>query len=346
MLASSGVFDLRKIRMGNPYKVFCTTDTMHRVMHFIYEHTPVDYVMFSLDDSILVSRQEKQVRVQTKEASGVISSSLWNTMLDNELDPMLAFELSEIYAWSIDFFGLQEGDGFKVFYEEHYVDSNYIGLGKIHGAVFYHATEEFYAMPFVQDSIESFYDQEGNSLRKAFLKAPLRYSRISSRYSHSRFHPILKYRRPHLGVDYAAPIGTPVLAIGDGKVVKKGYAKGNGNWLKIQHNSVYATAYLHLSRYGKGIQTGSYVKQGDVIGYVGSTGLSTGPHLDFRFYKNGYPVDPLKVKAPPVKPVAEENRTVYDSLLQITVDRLAGIPMPDSSGTVSSGGSPLAGTSY
>lgn len=346
MLASSGIFDLRKIRMGNPYKVFCSRDTMHRVMHFVYEHTPVDYIKFSLEDSILVSRQEKEVRMHTRDAAGIISSSLWNTMVDNDLDPMLAFELSEIYAWSIDFFGLQEGDGFKVFYEEQYIDTNYIGLGKIHGAVFYHASEEFYAVPFIQDSIESFYDQEGNSLRKAFLKAPLRYSRISSRYSHSRMHPILKYRRPHLGVDYAAPAGTPVLSIGDGKVVKIGYTKGNGNWLKIQHNSVYATAYLHLSGYGRGVQTGSYVKQGDVIGYVGNTGLSTGPHLDFRFYKNGYPVDPLKVKAPPVKPVAEENRLVYDSLLQITIDRLARIPMPDSSGTVFSAGSSLAGSSY
>lgn len=328
-LASEGTFDLRKIRRGNPYKVFCSKDSLHRVMHFVYEHTPVDYIMFSLEDSIRVRKQEKEVILNPREASGIITSSLWNTMLDSDLDPMLAFELSEIYAWSIDFFGLQEGDGFKIYYEEHYVDSNYIGLGKIHGAVFYHAGEEFYAVPFVQDSVESFYDQEGNSLRKAFLKAPLRFSRISSQYSQSRLHPILKIRRPHLGVDYAAPVGTPVHAIGDGKVVKTGYTKGNGNWIKIQHNSVYATAYLHLSRYGKGIQTGTYVRQGDIIGYVGSTGLSTGPHLDFRFYRNGYPVDPLKVKAPPVKPVKDEYRLAYDSVLLLTVERLNRISLPE-----------------
>jgi murein DD-endopeptidase MepM/ murein hydrolase activator NlpD len=329
-MASTGVFDLRKIRMGNPYKIFCSKDTTHRLMHLVYEHTPVDYVMFSLADSIHVTRQEKEIILKDREATGVIKTSLWNAMLDNGLDPMLAFELSEIYAWSIDFFGLQEGDGFKVYYDEQYVDTNYIGLGKIHGAVFYHAGEEFYAVPFVQDSVESFFDQEGNSLRKAFLKAPLRYSRISSRYSHSRMHPILKIRRPHLGVDYAAPVGTPVLAIGDGRVVRTGYTRGNGNWLKIQHNSVYATAYLHLSRYGKGIHSGSYVKQGDIIGYVGSTGLSTGPHLDFRFYKNGYPVDPLKVEAPPVEPVREENLDRYDSLLIMAMERLGNIPVPDS----------------
>mgnify|MGYP000682893861 CR=1 FL=1 len=329
-MASEDVFDLRKIRMGNPYKIFCSRDTNHRVLHFVYEHTPVDYIMFSLEDSIRVSRQEKEVVQKERKISGVITSSLWNTMIDNDIDPMLAFELSEIYAWSIDFFGLQLGDGLKVHYDEQFVDTTYIGLGRIHGAVFYHANEEFYAVPFIQDSVESFYDQEGNSLRKAFLKAPLRFSRISSRYSHSRLHPILKIRRPHLGVDYAAPIGTPVLAVGDGKIIRTGYTRGNGNWLKIQHNSVYATAYLHLSRYGKGIKNGTYVKQGDIIGYVGSTGLSTGPHLDFRFYKNGYPVDPLKVEAPPVKPVYEENRIRYDSILNLAMEELRGIMMPDS----------------
>lgn len=327
--AAEGVFDLRKIRMGNPYKLFTSRDTCHRVVYFVYEHNPVHYVMFSIRDSIYVSTQEKEVRLSSREASGIIRSSLWNTMIDSDLDPMLAFELSEIYAWSIDFFGLQAGDGFKVCYEEQFVDSNYIGLGKIKGAVFYHAGEEFFAVPFIQDSVETFYDKNGNSLRKAFLKAPLRYSRISSRYSQNRMHPVLKYRRPHLGVDYAAPVGTPIQAIGDGKIIKKGYTRGNGNWIKIQHNSVYATAYIHLSRYEPGIEVGSYVRQGDIIGYVGATGLATGPHLDFRFYKNGYPVDPLKVEAPPVEPIHEQNKESYDSALRATIEILSRIPMPE-----------------
>ncbi|KPL12022.1 MAG: hypothetical protein AMS26_19005 [Bacteroides sp. SM23_62] len=328
--ASRGVFDLRKIRRGNPYKVFCSLDSTHTVQYFVYEHSPVEYVLFNLHDSLHVVHQEKEISIRTKQASGVIATSLWNTMLDNDLDPMLAFELSEIYAWTIDFFGLQAGDRFSVDFDEHYVDTSYIGLGRIHGAYFHHANHDFYAIPFIQDGLESFYDQEGNSLRKAFLKAPLRYSRISSRYSHSRLHPILKIRRPHLGVDYAAPVGTPVLTIGDGKVIKTGYSKGNGNMVKIQHNSVYATAYLHLSRYGKGVKTGAFVKQGDVIGYVGSTGLSTGPHLDFRFYKNGYPVDPLKVEAPPVEPVRQENLIAYDSIRMLTIRALDQISFPDS----------------
>jgi murein DD-endopeptidase MepM/ murein hydrolase activator NlpD len=328
--ASQDVFDLRKIRHGKPYKLFCSRDSLHTVQYFVYEHTPVDYILFSLLDSLQVIRREKEINIRTKKASGMIVSSLWNAMLDNDLDPMLAFELSEIYAWTIDFFGLQPGDRFSIDFDEHYVDSTYLGLGRIHGAYFHHANHEFYAIPFQQDGVESFFDQEGNSLRKAFLKAPLRYARISSRYSHSRLHPILKIRRPHLGVDYAAPIGTPVLAIGDGKVIKTGYSKGNGNMIKIQHNSVYATAYLHLSRYGKGVKTGAYVKQGDIIGYVGSTGLSTGPHLDFRFYKNGYPVDPLKVKAPPVEPVKKENLLAYDSIRVLTIRKLDHISLPDS----------------
>jgi murein DD-endopeptidase MepM/ murein hydrolase activator NlpD len=328
--ASKDVFDLRKIRQGKPYQLFCSRDSLHTIQYMVYEHTPVDYIMFNLRDSLCVERHEKEIIVRTKQASGVIESSLWNSMLDIDLEPMLAFELSEIYAWTIDFFGLQAGDRFSVDFDEQYVDSTYIGLGRIHGAYFLHANHEFYAIPFIQDGVESFFDQEGNSLRKAFLKAPLRYSRISSRYSHSRLHPILKIRRPHLGVDYAAPIGTPVLAIGDGKVIKTGYSKGNGNMIKIQHNSVYATAYLHLSRYGKGVKTGAYVKQGDIIGYVGSTGLSTGPHLDFRFYKNGYPVDPLKVEAPPVEPVKKENLMAYDSIRVLTIRKLDHISFPDS----------------
>lgn len=317
------IFDVRKIRAGNRYTVFCSPDTLKSLQYFVYEHTPVDYVVFDLSDSINIYKEEKEVRIKLKNVSGIIESSLWNTMIDKDYNPMLAIELSEIYAWSIDFFGLQKGDRFKVIYEELYVDNRSVGLGKVHGALFSHMDKDFWAIPFVQDSVESFYDEEGNSLRKAFLKAPLRYSRISSRFSHSRYHPILKIRRPHHGVDYAAPVGTQVLSVGDGKVVVRAYRKGGGGrYVKIKHNSVYTTTYMHLSRFGKGITVGTYVKQGDVIGYVGSSGLSTGPHLDFRFYKNGSPVDPLKVEAPPVEPVKEENREEYDKIKNKVISKL------------------------
>jgi murein DD-endopeptidase MepM/ murein hydrolase activator NlpD len=246
-------------------------------------------------------------------------------MVEIDENPLLALELSEIYAWSIDFFGLQKGDQFKVIYDESFVDSVSVGISRIHAAWFYHMGHEFWAIPFEQDSVVSFFDEDGNSLRKAFLKAPLRYSRISSGFSNSRLHPILKIRRPHHGVDYAAPAGTPVEAVGDGQVIAAAYERGGGNYVKIRHNGVYTTSYLHLSRFGKGIRKGVYVKQGDVIGYVGSTGLSTGPHLDFRFYKNGQPINPLKVEAPPVEPIHESNIRDYELVKRSMMEALKNI---------------------
>ena len=297
-------FDVRRVKAGNRYALFL--DSVG-VRYLVYEQDRVNYAVVHFEDSIHVESREKPVDSRRLEASGELVTSMWEDFKAANVNPMLAIELSEIYAWSIDFFGLQQGDRFKVIYEESFVDSVSVGITKIHAAWFYHAGKAFWAIPFVQDSVMSFFDEEGNSLRKAFLKAPLRFSRISSRFSHSRLHPILKIRRPHHGVDYAAAPGTPVLAVGDGQVTAAAYERGGGNYVKIKHNGVYNTTYMHLSRFGKGIRKGAWVKQGDVIGYVGSTGLSTGPHLDFRFYKNGYPIDPLKVEAPPVEPIYEEN---------------------------------------
>ena len=314
-------FDLRKIRAGNPYSIFLSKDSTATLNYFVYEHTPVEFVKLQFfPDSIAVVHGEKPITKARNKVIGVIESSLWNAMVDNGNDPMLANELSDIYAWSIDFFGLQPKDSFAIVYDDLYVDTNRIGYGKVYAAYFRHSNEDFFAIPFVQDSVESFFDDEGNSLRKAFLKAPLKYSRVSSGFSNARLHPILKIRRPHHGVDYAAPMGTPVYAIGDGKIMsaKGGYNRGAGNIIKIKHNSVYTTAYLHLKGFAKGIKGGVYVKQGDLIGYVGSTGLSTGPHLDFRFYKNGKAIDPLKVEAPPVEPVHEENKAAFDSVKAAT----------------------------
>jgi murein DD-endopeptidase MepM/ murein hydrolase activator NlpD len=304
-----GIFDVRKFRTGNLYAGFMSGDSLS---FFVYETDPVNYIVFQFRDSISVWGGVKDIDTIRKTFAGSIRTSLWNTFKDNSANPLLANVLSDIYAWSIDFFGLQAGDSMRVIYDELFVDSASMGIGKIYGAWFRHMGNDFWAIPFEQDSMESFFDEQGNSLRKAFLKSPLKFSRISSRFSGSRMHPILKIRRPHHGVDYAAPVGTPVNAIGDGVIVKTGNEKGSGNMIRIKHNSVYSTAYLHLRGYAKGIHTGSYVKQGDVIGYVGSTGLSTGPHLDFRFYKNGFPVDPLKVEAPPVDPVKLENRRYYE----------------------------------
>jgi murein DD-endopeptidase MepM/ murein hydrolase activator NlpD len=243
-------------------------------------------------------------------------------MIGNGMNPELAVDLSEIFAWTVDFFGLQKGDRFKIIYEEKFVGDKSVEIGKIYGAEFISSGIPILAIPLIQDGEENFYDADGKSLRKAFLKAPLRFSRISSRYSSGRMHPILRIVRPHFGVDYAAPVGTPVHSVGDGKVTSVANEGQAGRMVRIRHNSVYSTAYLHLSRYGKGIVPGAVVKQGQIVGYVGTSGLSTGPHLDFRFYKNGYPVDPLKVKAPPVEPVHEDNMARFEKIKTVTLDLL------------------------
>jgi len=309
---SSSVFDVRNIRYGNSYTLFLDRDTIAKARYLVYEHNPTTCFVFSFKDSLKITSFKKEIKRTVNYSSLTIETSLWDAMIKDGLHPSLVISLSEVYAWTIDFFGLQKGDSFKVIYEELSVDDKSLGIGKTFGSQFTGNGSTVYAIPFIQGGIESFYDAEGNSLRKAFLKAPLQFSRISSRFSSGRLHPILRIRRPHYGVDYAAPIGTPVLSIGDGRVTHTGYESGNGRYVRITHNSVYSTAYLHLSRFGTDIKAGTLVKQGDIIGYVGSSGLSTGPHLDFRFYKNGSPVDPLQVEAPPVEPVLPENTAKFE----------------------------------
>ncbi|HZH72680.1 MAG TPA: peptidoglycan DD-metalloendopeptidase family protein [Mariniphaga sp.] len=314
------IFDVRKIRGGKNFTIFMTPDSISETRYFVYENSAIDYYVFELFDSLRVYKGEKEVETKIKSAYGEIESSLWNAITGNGLDPQLALRLSDIFAWSIDFFAIQKGDRFRVIYEEQYVDSVPIGIGEIYAVQFDHYGSENYAFRFYQDDRYDYFDHEGNSLRRAFLKAPLEYARISSGFSHARMHPVLRIRRPHHGVDYAAPTGTPVMTIGDGTVIARAYQRnGGGNYLRIKHNSVYTTVYMHLSGFAKGIAQGTRVKQGQVIGYVGSTGLSTGPHLDFRVFKNGSPVDPLKVEAPPVEPVNKDKMDVYiamkDSLM-------------------------------
>lgn len=315
-------FDMRKIKAGNPYTLFLTRDSANMLQYLVYEHSPIDYSVFDFTDSLRVYDFKKKIVPVERRVSGKIETSLWNTLSQQNINPMLTLELSDIYAWTVDFFGIQPGDSFSVVYDELFVDTANIGIGRIHAAYFLQNGREYYAIPFIQDSIESYFDADGSSLRRAFLKAPLHFRRISSRYSNSRMHPILRIRRPHHGVDYSAPIGTPVYSIGDGKVLETAYRGQNGRMVKIRHNSVYTTAYLHLSAYGKGIHPGASVRQGDVIGYVGSSGLSSGPHLDFRVYKNGSPIDPLKMESPPVAPVKTENRSAFDSVKVATLKKL------------------------
>jgi murein DD-endopeptidase MepM/ murein hydrolase activator NlpD len=309
---SKDVFDVRRIRVGNPYTMFLSRDSLKTPQWFVYEIDNTDYLVMQLTDSLNVYRNSKPVHTIRQTGSGVITSSLWNSIRENGLNPLLAIELSEIYAWTVDFFGIEKGDNFTVVYDEAFVDSISIGITAVHAALFTHKGRDFYSFQFQEDSVLSFFDEQGQSLRKAFLKAPLKFSRISSRFSHNRFHPVLRINRPHHGVDYAAPEGTPVYAIGDGTIINRGWdPKGGGNYIRIRHNSVYTTVYMHLQAFAKGIQRGQFVRQGQLIGYVGKTGLATGPHLDFRVFKNGSPVDPLRIEAPPVDPIPNARMPEY-----------------------------------
>jgi murein DD-endopeptidase MepM/ murein hydrolase activator NlpD len=304
---TTSVFDVRKIKKDNNYYFFSSHDSLKKLLYFIYEIDPIDYVVYCLGDSLHVYKGQKTVTKKIRTASGTIYSSLWNTLEENNLNPLLAKDFESIYQWSIDFFGLQKGDQFRVIYEESFVDSISIGITNIYASQFKHANEDLYAFQFEQNDTARYYNEKGENLQKAFLKAPLKFSRISSHFTNSRLHPVLRIRRPHHGIDYAAASGTPVLSIGEGTVNRKGYqANGGGNYLYIKHNSVYTTCYMHLKGFAKGIAPGVRVKQGQLIGYVGSTGLATGPHLDFRVFKNGTPIDPLKVKSKPGKPVNKE----------------------------------------
>ena len=258
---SRDVLDVRRIITGNTYHAFTKQDSLNSLAYFVYEKSPVNFVVVELNDSVNVYENAKEITIRENQKSAVIDNSLYVSLVQSEASPELAIKLSQIFAWQIDFYHLQQGDNFKVIYEEMYVDDNFFGIGKIKAAYFSHNGKDFYAIPFVQDSVFQYFDENGNSLRKAFLKAPLEFGRISSRYSKSRLHPVLKTRRPHLGVDYAAPVGTPVRSTGDGVVINSGYSGGNGKFVKIRHNSVYTTMYLHLSRFSKGLKKGSNVKQ-------------------------------------------------------------------------------------
>ena len=314
------VFDVRKVRAGRPFVLLTDMDSTATPRYFIYEMSAKEYAVFDLTTN-KVTRGAHPSEWRERTCGGTVESSLWNAMVASETSPQLAVMLSHIFGWTIDFFGIQKGDEFRLIYAQEYVEERPINNFSIRAASFRTSDSLYYAIPFVQEGEELYYNEKGNSLEGAFLKAPLDYYRISSRFTNSRYHPVLKRYRAHHGVDYAAPTGTPVYAIGSGKVIDKGFqANGGGNYVKIRHNSTYTTTYMHLSRFAKGLKVGDMVAQKEVIGYVGSTGLSTGPHLDFRVYENGKPINPLTIKSQPKKPISEENReafrTVCDSLIR------------------------------
>lgn len=323
-------FDVRKIRSNKNYKIFKSDSTNH-MKYFVYEKDPVNYVVFDISDTINVYEFKKEIKIREKVATGYIrqGSSLFLALEEKNNDPELAIALSEVFAWQINFFGIQKGDFFKVVYEEKLVDGYPVGIGKILAAQFNHWGEDYYAFLYEQDGKEAYFDENGKSLQKQFLKSPLKFSRISSGFSYSRLHPVLKVRKAHTGIDYAAPVGTPVKAVGDGIVTYKKYAGAAGRYVKVKHNATYTSGYMHLSSYAKGITIGSRVKQGQIIGYVGSSGRSTGPHLDFRFWRGGNPINYLRMKFPPTHPVKKEYEGNYEVVKANWVDKFSRIMLLD-----------------
>ena len=310
-MACGDVFDVKNLRVGNSYKAYY--DEKGVLRHIVYDASRTSDIIFDCQSPYSVRKYEKLISVEQRYADVTISSSLWVDMRNAGVSPELIISLSDIYAWTVDFFGLQKGDRFRVLYEEKICDGEVVAVDTVRYAAFTRGSEVLPSIMFDQkDGGNIYWNEKGESMRKAFLKAPLKFSRISSGFSYSRKHPVTRKVQPHTGIDYAAPKGTPVMTIGDGVVTSMKYEGAGGNTIRIRHNSVYSTAYLHLSGYAKGLKVGQRVRQGQVIGYVGSTGRSTGPHLDFRVWKNGTPINPLKMDSPPAEPLKGEFKAAFE----------------------------------
>jgi murein DD-endopeptidase MepM/ murein hydrolase activator NlpD len=322
-------FDVRKLKIGQPYTILASKDSLQKAQVFIYEHDKINYSVINFkNDKVKSLNTKKPVKTILRMSTGVISSSLSETIQDEGMNYNVAHELSEIYAWTIDFFRLQKDDKFKIIYEEKYInDTIYAGMGKIVGATFEHNGKPYYAFGYKTDSLKKyaeFYDEVGNTMRRPFLKAPLKYSRISSRYNLRRKIAFYGAVRAHKGTDFAAPIGSQILATADGNVIESSYKGGNGNYVKIRHNSTYSTGYLHMSK--RLVRVGERVRQGQVIGLVGMTGNTSGPHVCYRFSRNGHEVDPLREKMPASDPIKAAHKERYLTYIKSVKKSLDSIP--------------------
>ena len=331
--AARDTFDIRKLRAGKPYTILAKNDSTERAQVFIYERNKIDYLIVDFADSIQTKFAHKKVKTITKTASGIIESSLSEAISKQGLHYIIALEMADIYAWTIDFFHLQKGDSFKLIYEEKFInDTISVGIGNITAAYFEHKGTPLYAFNFVTDStknINDYYDENAKTLRRKFLKAPLKFGRISSRYNLNRRIKYYGFRiRAHKGTDFAAPVGTPIMATASGTVIASRYAGGNGNYVKIKHNATYSTQYLHMQK--RKVKKGDYVKQGQVIGTIGMTGNTAGPHVCYRFWKNGRQVDPLREKLPSAEPIKESLKDeffVYIKPLKDSIDQIPSIQL-------------------
>ncbi len=308
------VFNLRGMQAGHPYTLLCDNDSAQTARYFIYEPSVKEYIIFDLRDTITVERVEKEVAIIERVVKGTIQNNLYTAMVEAGCSPGLINHFADIYSWRVNFAAIQPGDQFKLIFEEHLVEGEPIGYGALKAAFFEHKGKPVYAFLYGEGKNSGYYDQDGKSMKRAFLKEPLEYSRISSRFTMNRYHPVQKRFKPHLGTDFAAPHGTPIRSVGDGVVLEASYTAGNGNYVKIQHDKTYTTQYLHMSKFAKGLKKGMKVQMGQTIGYVGSTGLATGPHLCYRFWKNGKQVDALKEKLPGSKPIDPAHKNAFMQL--------------------------------
>lgn len=320
------VFDARKIVPNKKYTFICNKDSLLTPKAFVYEPNDIDYIVFRFGDQLYVDVCQREISVVEKTISGVITASLSQTINEMGISNELTNKFVDVFAWQVDFQRLQRGDQFKLIYEEVQVEGNPIGIRKINGIYFNHFGNGYYAIPFDQGNGLDYFDEDGMSLRKALLKYPIEFTRISSRYSGRRFHPVQKIFKPHLGTDFAAPTGTPIRSVGDGVILEAQYSSGNGNYVKIRHNSTYTTQYLHMSKIAQGMRPGVRVRQGQWIGNVGSTGLATGPHVCYRFWKNGVQVDALRVDLPPSEPITQAYIQPFDIKKEEVIKQLKAIP--------------------
>lgn len=326
---AKSVFDVRSIKAHKKYTVLYAKDSLKSARAFVYEPSPLEYVVFHLEDSIDVVTHKRKIEKVKKSITGVIHSSLYEDMTDQGASAELVDLVADMYGWQIDFTHLYPGDKYKVIYYEDQVEGQPVGVSGIEGAQFLHQGNDFFAIAYDQGKGTDYFDTDGKSLRKAFLRYPVKFTRISSRYSLHRYHPVQHRWKAHLGTDYAAPVGTPIRAAGDGIITRAKYQKYNGNNVKIRHNAEYTTQYLHMNHIAKGIHPGVKVKQGQIIGYVGQTGLATGPHLCYRFWKNGKQVDALKVDLPAADPIQKDNLAEFYQTRDKVLQELKAISFPD-----------------
>ena len=320
--------DFRKLQIGKPYTLIYTNDSIKKLKAFVYHPTVEGYSFIQLKDSVYGKTFKKTRTYKELSASGIIDNSLYLTLEEQNKDPLLTYYLSDIYAWTIDFFRLDKGDKFKVIYTEAYVDDTIpVGITKIKAAYFMHKGVERYAFEYETDSIKGiveYLDQDAKNLRRAFLQSPIKFGRISSRYNLRRRIAYYGNRvRPHKGTDFAAPVGTPILSTDNGTITEVSYTRANGRYVKVKHNNTYTTQYLHMQK--TNVKVGQFVEQGDVIGFVGMTGNTSGPHVCYRFRKNGVEVDPFKQKLPEAKPINESLKKKYFSDVVLIKSQLDSI---------------------